>query len=140
MGCNELTTAGKTYSRRLAGAMVLYVLALFLAEAAMKHTRGNMPATLALAVVPSLPIVAVLVIIALYLREERDEFQRDMTMQTLLWGMGGTLGVATVYGFVEQFTHAPHFPAYWVFVLFWLFTGTARMVYWARFRGGRDDE
>lgn len=140
MGCRSLTRAGKRYSGRVLRAMMVYAVTLFSVEYAMKHLHPGFAGIVVLSVLPSLPIVAVLVIIGLYLREERDEFQRDLTMQTLLWGMAGTLAVTTTYGFIEQFAHVRHFVAYWVFILFWCFTGIARTAYSLRYRGPADDE
>ena len=140
MFCRANSPAAKRYRRRVMIALTFYVAALYLSEYVLQRFHPGTVLTVAVAALPSVPILGVLAVIGLYLREERDEFQRDLTMQTLVWGMGGALAVATTYGFVEQFAHAPHFAGYWVFVMFWFFTGIARMVYWLRFREPRDDK
>ena len=140
MGCTVKTKAAKAYTRRVLIAMGIYAFILFASEFAIKRLHPNFAATLALAVLPSLPVIAVLAIIAIYLREERDEFQRLITGETLLWCMGGTLAVCTMFGFSEQWGWVPHFPAYWAFILFWFFTGAARMVYSVRFPEVAGDE
>ena len=131
--------AGRTYTRRIAVAMSLYCVALFAATWALRHGDPGRAAAVALSILPALPIVAVLVIVGLYLREEQDEYQRALLNEALLWAMGGTLAVTSVWGFLETFHQAPHFPALYVFMLFWLFVGLAGLVQRLRFRAASDD-
>jgi L-asparagine transporter-like permease len=69
------------------------------------------PAGVLLWVLSALPILPIFVIILLfgkYLREERDEYKRDMAVRCLLWGTGGALltnffaGFLTIFGWKGQ--------------------------------------
>lgn len=96
------------------------------------HLRG-VPAY-AVAVVPALPILWVLYETGRWLAAEKDEFLRLVLVQCLLGGIGGTLAATTVWGFLEDFTHARHLHLVMVYPLFWLFVLVSAPVVWARYR------
>ena len=133
------SAAARAYTRRLAFAMTLYTVFLLLAVHRLKHAQPSHAMAIFLSVLPSLPILAVLAIVGVYLREEKDEFQRELLIQAMLWGMGGTLAFTSVWGFLENFNQAPHFPAFYVFVIFWGVVGVAGCVQRVIYRGGGDD-
>jgi hypothetical protein len=114
--------------------MVLYVLLLVVAVVAFVHFHPAGVLAYALAVLPALPILAMLVVIGLYLAEEKDEFVRNMQVQALLGGIGGTLAVVSVWGFLENFTKVPHMDLFLVYPMFWVLTGASAAVVWLRYR------
>ena len=63
----------------------------------------------------------VLVEMGRFLAVEKDEFQRNLLMQCLLGGIGGTLATTTIWGYLEDFAHAPHLDLVCVYPIFWLF-------------------
>ncbi len=83
------------------------------------HLHGA-PAYVA-AVLPALPILWVLVETGRFLAVEKDEFQRNLLVQCLLGGTGGTLATTTIWGYLEDFARAPHLDLVWVYPIFWLF-------------------
>jgi hypothetical protein len=78
--------------------------------------------------------MGMLVVTGLYLSEEKDEFQRELMVQSLLAGIGLTLASTTVWGYLEDFTHAPHLSLVWIFPMFWIFTGLSIPFVWMRYR------
>jgi hypothetical protein len=44
----------------------------------------------------------------------------------MIWGLGGALSVGTVWGFLEDFTNAPHISIFYVYVFFWIFMGISQ--------------
>jgi hypothetical protein len=70
------------------------------------------------AALASLPFIAAVVIFGLYMAEEKDEFQKSVFTQSLLWGIGATFAVTSFWGCMEQFGHARHMPVFWVQVVF----------------------
>ncbi|HEY2860978.1 MAG TPA: hypothetical protein VGJ21_21390 [Terracidiphilus sp.] len=86
------------------------------------------------AILPAFPIMGVLVVAGLYLAEEKDEFQRAMTIQSYLGGIGLTLATTTTWGYLEDFAHAPHLSMVWIFPMFWIFTTLAIPFVWMRYR------
>jgi hypothetical protein len=126
--------AVRRYIWRFSGVMVLYVLFLVLAVWEFKHGHPTGGLAYLLAVLPSLPIIGGLVIVGVYLAEEKDEFQRTVLVQSMLWGIGATLAVTSVWGFLENFVQVVHFDLYLVFPLFWFFVGIFTPVLKARYR------
>ena len=126
--------ASKRYLRRTVLATLVYLVAVFVTFHVLYHGRLPMPAALGLAAKPSVPIVALLVIIGLYLKEEKDDFQRELFIQALLWGSGSTLALTSFWSFVHLFAHFPPTDGFHVFVLFWLSTGLAAAILRRRYR------
>ncbi len=58
------------------------------------------------------------VAMGLYLREETDEFQRAMQIESSLWATGIVMVICAIWGFLEMFHLAPHVEA-WVVVPVW---------------------
>jgi hypothetical protein len=83
------------------------------------HLEG-LPAY-AVAVLPALPILWFLVEMGRFLAVEKDEFQRNILIQCVLGGTGGTMVTTTVWGYLEDFAHAPHLDLVYVYPIFWLF-------------------
>jgi hypothetical protein len=134
MKCSSNNPAQRRYFVRFAVSMVLYVLLLVVAVVAFVHFHPTGVLAYALAVLPALPILAMLVVVGLYLAEEKDEFVRNMQIQSLLGGIGGTLAVVSVWGFLENFTKVPHMDLFLVYPMFWVLTGASAAVVWLRYR------
>jgi hypothetical protein len=83
------------------------------------HLHGV--AAYAVAVLPTLPILWVLAELGRYLAVEKDEFQRNVLIQCVLGGTGGTLATTTIWGYLEDFARAPHLDLVYVYPIFWLF-------------------
>ena len=96
------------------------------------HLHG--PWAYPVAVLPALPIIWVLFETARYVAAEKDEFLRMLLVQCLLGGIGGTLATTTIWGFLEDFTHAPHLHLLLVYPIFWLFVTISFPVVYARYR------
>jgi len=54
------------------------------------------------------PMIAMILNIGLYLAEEKDEFQKSLFVQSILWGLGVTACVATSWLALGMFIHVPH--------------------------------
>jgi xanthosine utilization system XapX-like protein len=115
--------AHRRYLIRVAIASAVYVLTVFLAMHVFHHGRLALPAAIGLSLFPSIPIVAIIAIVGLYLKEEKDEFQRELFIKSLLWGTGATLAVTSFWSFLHIFGHVPPVDGFHVFILFWLFVG-----------------
>jgi hypothetical protein len=74
----------------------------------------------------SLPIVANIIVFGLYLHEEKDEFERTVITQSMVWGIGGTLTVTTFWGSLEMYGQARHLGPFWVFLIFGICTNISR--------------
>jgi hypothetical protein len=69
-----------------------------------------------------------------YLNDEKDEFQRNLLVQSMLGGIGGCLAVTTMSGYLTDFAHAPQMDLIWVYPIFWLFVVLSYPVVKARYR------
>ena len=83
---------------------------------------------------PALPILGMLVVIGLYLAEEKDEFQRNIQIQCTVGRHRRDLAVVSVWGFLEDFAHAPRLDLFMVYPLFWVFVGISTAVVRMRYR------
>jgi hypothetical protein len=101
-------------------AMGVYVPAVLAAGWLVQHARPTGLSLYALAVVPAVPVLAVIGLLARYLIEERDEFRRMQMVLTLLGGIAFVLAITTVWGFLQLLAGAPGLATYLVFPLFCL--------------------
>jgi hypothetical protein len=134
MQCLPYTKAGRRYTARLAVTMSFYLVFLFLAQWTFHHLHPTGLIVYLLAVLPALPLVASLAAIGLYIAEETDEFERSILVQSMLWGLGGTLSVATIWGFLSDFANAPRLSTLYVYVIFSIFMGISQPFIRMRYR------
>jgi hypothetical protein len=93
----------------------------------------------ALAALPTIPIVCMLAVLAMYVARVRDEFQRAMVVRSLLWAIGATLAVGVFLGYVRDFGGVLRLPAFMELVAFWVMFGIAHVVQMRRYRVESDD-
>ncbi len=126
--------AQRRYVFRSWTAAILVILLTLVAALAFKvgHLQG--PLSYIVAVLPALPILWLLIETGRYIAEERDEFQRNVLVQCLLGGIGGTLAVTTVWGNLEDFAHARHLDLILVYAIFWFCAGITYPIVYRRYR------
>jgi hypothetical protein len=91
-----------------------------------------------LASLPVIPILIVIVLMGRYLRDERDEYKRDLAIRCLLWGTAGCIAVNFFSGFLAIYGwkgELPPFSAFWVFFIFMM---AAKLSYRAQNRPAED--
>lgn len=108
--------AQRRYLWRFAPTMTGYVVLLLLANHLLKGQPTG-AALVAVSLLPALPIVGVIVVMGLYLLEERDEFLRNRLATAMLWGTGILLSTATVWGFMAEAGAVAPPPVYLAFPL-----------------------
>jgi hypothetical protein len=133
------SAAEKRYLIRLFLVGVVYILATFVTFHILYHGRTSLPMGLLLAAIPSVPLFAMIAVVVLYLKEEKDDFQRELFIQSLLWGMGGTLALTSFWSFLHLFTHVPPVDGFHVFVIFWVLMGVATIPL-RRYYGGASND
>ncbi|WP_343698468.1 hypothetical protein [Caulobacter sp.] len=116
--CQPNGPAMVRYRRRLAMAMLTYFIVLMGSIWLLK--AGGLSGALLwlVAAAPAAPILWVLVIMGLYLKEESDELERAIHVEAMLWGLGVVLGVSTVWGFLSNAGVLPTPPMFLTFPLF----------------------
>src|SRR5208283_1965437 len=133
MNCTN-NPAARRYVRRFGIAMLFYVLFLVGSVSVFARYHPAGPLAYVLAILPALPIVGMITVFGIYLGEEKDELQRAMGVQALLWSTGATLSLTTVWGFLENFTNVPHLQLMWIYPIFGVFFGIALPIINARYR------
>lgn len=129
-----LSWAMKRYLARFLPMMALYVAVLTTAAWTFHHHPPLGWTKYLLAAAPALPLIGVVVVMGLYLIEERDEFLRETMVQAMLISIGVTLAVTTVWGFLETYAGVAHMPGYSAFIIFCLTLGPARPLAAWRYR------
>ncbi|BCA60465.1 hypothetical protein [Sphingomonas sp. HMP6] len=109
--------AQRRYLARFFPAMVGYVVLLFASTYVIRFWHPSGVTLAALAVAPSLPLLAVIGVMGLYLLEERDEFLRQRLVTAMLGGLAVLLAVLTVWGFLANGGVAEEPPAFLAFPL-----------------------
>lgn len=124
----------KRYRRRLAVAMMAYFLFLIGSLTLLRGDHLTGPLLWIVAAAPAIPILGVLVVMGLYLKEEPDEFERMIHVEAMLWGLGAVLGVSTVWGFLANAEVVPNPPLFLVFPLFCLVWGFSQPIIRRRYQ------
>ena len=127
------TPAQKRYKKRMWAAMAAYVVLVVAATYVLRRDLVAGPAAWLLALTPAAAILGVIAAMGLYLKEEDDEFQRAVVVEGLLWGIGATLALTTVWGFLEVYVEAPKLPSFWSFPIFCGVFGIAQPLVRRRF-------
>ena len=102
------------YTQRLMLASMGYVVGLMIAIAIHESAMPNGPLAYAVALLPTIPALAMIFAIGRYLVEETDEYQRHRASLSAIIGLGFVLVLGTVWGFLETFGLARHIWAWWV--------------------------
>jgi len=134
MECTTSTSAKRRFTIRcyLSGGLAAFFAVLTAVLLRLHLVHGLI--VYLFAILPALPILWCLWAVARYLSEETDEFQRRLHVEYLLWGIGGTLSITTVWGYLEDYTRVPHLNLVYVYPIFWLFVGLAMPVVNRRFK------
>ncbi|MEN3748338.1 hypothetical protein TPR58_14275 [Sphingomonas sp. HF-S3] len=130
--------AQNRYLRRFFPAILLYVGVLFGVSWTVRTWHPTGAGLVILSVLPALPIIGVLVIIGLYLREERDEYLRGRVVTAMLIGLGGVMSVATVLGFLQMNGLLGEISTFWAFPGWCFFWGMAHCAMALRERGSAE--
>ena len=113
MGC--ATPAMLRYNRRVVVMSFGYVLTLFAAIGLTRQMSVHGPVLWILALLPTIPIIGMIVAMGRLLVEETDEYQRMRIVRASLVATGLVLVLASVWGFLEMFELVPHV---WLWTVF----------------------
>lgn len=116
--CAPRSPAGRRYRRRQLIALSVYALLLLAAIWTRLGLHPGAPLIWVIAALPALPLAAAIAAMGLYLREESDEFERTVQVESALWATGGVLTLSSVWGFLEMLGGAPHVDS-WVWYPAW---------------------
>ena len=126
--------AQRRYIVRMFVSAFLSIVFSTIAALTIRFGHPHGVAAYCVAILPAFPIIGALVVTALYLAEEKDDFQRQLLLESVLGGMAITLAGTTVWGYLESMAHAPHLDAIWVYPIFWIATGLSMPFVLMRYR------
>lgn len=115
---NSSSPAARRYHKRFMPVMGAYVALVLGVSWAFNTKDLTGVAAWALAVAPAVPLLGVIWAMGQYLREETDEFQRSVLIESILWGLGLTMAGLSIWGFLEIYVEAPKLPTFLAFPLF----------------------
>ena len=139
MSCTLGSSALRRYNRRMIFSALIYSATLMPVAYAVKHTHPTQLVAVFLTIFPALANAAMIVVIGLYLKEETDEFQRELLVQVLLWAAALTLTVTSTWGLLEMLSNVTPLPSFYVIVIYWVFFALVSLPLRLRYRTGRDD-
>jgi hypothetical protein len=124
--------ANAAKKRMIRGALVALVVYELVFGGAMwwvsreKLSDGGL---LWLAVLPTLTVAAFILVLARYLKEEVDEFHRELVVRCLLWGTAAVMLMMAFHGFLQLFGWHGNWPVFVDLSAFLLAMLTAKLTY-----------
>ena len=134
MFCKSSSAARKSYQRDALKCVVAYLVVLLCTMWFVRHDGANHLFLYFWSVVPSIPILGVVVRMGQYLREEKDEYVRMMAMQAILAGTAALLATLVVSDFLRTFANTGSLPQFVGFLIFCGGMMLAKLVQWLRNR------
>ena len=114
------------YVQRLFIAMAVYVAVLFAVNWTFHHHPPQGTLAYLLAALPALPVIGGIGAVGYYLIDEKDEFLRTLLTRAMLYSLGITLAVVTVFESVTRFIKLDGPPLFSAFTLFVVVFGLAQ--------------
>ena len=91
------------------------------------------------AALPTIPLLCFAYVVGRYLREERDEYQRDVVIRGMLWGSAAALSVSVFASFLRAYGWTGALPEFSEFMIFWLTAAVVKVVYRMRDKAAADE-
>lgn len=136
----DANRAGLRYTNGIMASSMAYVAGLGVAMMVWREYDPTSGVTFLLALLPIAPILAMIWVMARYLREERDEYLRHRAIMASLGGLATVLAVGTFWGFLETFELVPHVPGWWAVPVWALGMGMTQAWWTLKDRSGSDDD
>jgi hypothetical protein len=134
MECSPGNKAIRRFKTRCFISAALVVLFALVACASFRLLHLHGVVAYLVAILPALPILWAIWETGRYIKDEKDEFLRNVLVQCLLGGIGGCLGLTTVWGYLQDFDGIHPLDPIWVYPFFWLFVVLSYPVVKARYR------
>lgn len=140
MNCWPKSKAERQYMKRLLQTMSAYLVLVFGVTHLVRHGNLSNPVKCVLALLPCVAIVRLIHVVALYLSEETDEYQRLLVVRSILCGAAALLTVQSFSDFLRSYTSTGNLPPFTLFTVFWLVFGLAQGMQNRTNRAGDDEE
>lgn len=132
MFCNPFSKnaspAVRRYTQGAALTMTGYLVAVLGTSMYVHDHHPTGPMLYALSAIPSFCILCMLVVVVIYLRDEKDEYVRMLTVRSLLAGTFLVLALGAFNDFLRSYGDLPGLPPFTEWVAFWLGFAIAQFV------------
>jgi peptidoglycan/LPS O-acetylase OafA/YrhL len=128
---HTLTRAERLRIMRPFSVLFLVYMLFYMALIFIKPVKDT-PLAWALDLGNGVSMVAMLIAAAIGLARQRDEFQRKLLTQAMIWGIGGMLAITTVWGLLEVHTSIPRMDVLLNFPIFIVITAIAKVTLFRR--------
>jgi len=132
MNCNPFSSykspAIRRYNVGIALTMSGYLLAVLGTATFVKHHHPHGITVYLLSALPALCIFAMLGVVVIYLRDEKDEYVRMLMVRSLLAATFVGLAIGAYNDFLRSFGDLSALPPFTQWVAFWLIFGIAQVV------------
>jgi hypothetical protein len=100
--CRRQLSAYQRRSLRTIEIMMGITIGLgILLDAILEKHNLSVPMRYGLAILSIVPVVATIILVARYLRGERDEYVRNLVVESILWGLSAVLVADCFFSFVR---------------------------------------
>ena len=120
--------AERNYLRRMVITVIAYLILTYICTWTVHHLHPSRPAIYILALIPTLAVLKMLHVVALYLQEQKDEYLRRQLVQAILVGITATLIASSFSDFLFSYDHGRGLPPFTLFTICWVVTGIAQSV------------
>ena len=132
MNCNPFSKknspAIRRYTAGIALTMTGYLLAVFGTATFVKHHHPHGITVYLLSALPAFCIFAMLAVVVIYLRDERDEYVRMLMVRSLLAATFFVLAIGAYNDFLRSFGNLSALPPFSQWVAFWFIFAIAQAV------------
>lgn len=129
--CSSLTRAERRRAMRPFFVLFTLYMLFYTVTISTKPVRDT-PLAWALDLGTGVSMVAMLIAAAVGLARQRDEFQRKLLNEAMIWGVGGMLSITTIWGLLEMHTSIPRLDVLVNFPIFVIITAIAKVTLFRR--------
>jgi len=129
MYCDISTEAKRQTRREMRRKFwpVYIVYAVALATFEFVHPARNSPLAYVLAILLALSMIGMLVALSVITTRQKDEFQKKLLLQSMVWATSGMLAITTTWGLLEVYTNVRHLPLLMNFPIFVVIMAIAKV-------------
>ena len=102
--CRKQLSAYQRRSLRTIEIMMGIVIALdILLQAILEKHNLSIPWRYGMAILSIAPVIATILLVARYLRGEKDEYMRNLVVESILWGLSAVLVSESFFSYVRPY-------------------------------------
>lgn len=126
---NSSNPAKRRYMRSTVGVMASYVGLTMSSKIMVTRWHPQGWHLYLAAALPTIPILCLAYVVGRYLRDEKDEYQRDVVIRGMLWGAAVALSMTVFSGFLHAYGWSGNLPEFSEFITFWIVAFIVKMYY-----------